>query len=53
MNKKIIASLLMLFVSLSWLGAAVGDWRIHNSYRYATNCCVVGDKVYVLSAGNL
>ena len=53
MNKKIIASLLMLFVSLSWLGAAIGDWRIHNSYRYATNCCVVGDKVYVLSAGNL
>ena len=53
MRKRTFASLLLMFLSLSWLTAAIGDWTIHNSYRYATSCRVMGDKVYVLSAGNL
>lgn len=53
MKKRTIASLLFLFVSLSWLCAAIGDWTVYNSYRNATNCRIMGDKVYVLSAGNL
>ena len=53
MNRRIFASLLLIFLSSAWLCAAIGDWRVHNSYRYATDCRTVGDKVYVLSAGNL
>ncbi len=53
MKKRTIASLLLIFLSLSWLYAAIGDWRAYNSYRNATNCRTIGDKVYVLSAGNL
>ena len=53
MNRRIFASLLLVFLSSAWLCAAIGDWRVHNSYRYATDCRAVGDKVYVLSGGNL
>lgn len=53
MKKRTLASLLLIFLSLSWLCAAIGDWRVYNSYRYATGCRTVGDKVYVLSAGGL
>ena len=53
MNRRIFASLLLIFLSSAWLCAAIGDWRVHNSYRYATDCRTVGDKVYVLSGGNL
>ena len=53
MKKRTFTLLLFVLLSLSWLCAAIGDWTVHNSYRYATNCCIMGDKVYVLSAGNL
>ena len=53
MKKRTFASLLFIFLTLSWLSAAIGDWTTHNSYRYATNCRVMGDKVFVLSGGNL
>lgn len=53
MKKLTISSLFFMFLSLSWLYAEVYDWRVHNSYRYATDCCTMGEKVYVLSAGSL
>lgn len=53
MKKRTFTLLLFVLLSLSWLCAAIGDWTVHNSYRYATNCRIMGDKVYVLSAGNL
>lgn len=53
MKKRTFTLLLFVLLSLSWLCAAIGDWTVHNSYRYATSCRVMGDKVYVLSAGNL
>ena len=53
MKKRTFTLLMFVFLSLSWLCAAIGDWTVHNSYRYATSCRTMGDKVYVLSAGNL
>ena len=53
MKKRTFTLLLFVLLSLSWLCAAIGDWTVHNSYRYATSCRIMGDKVYVLSAGNL
>ena len=53
MKKRTFTLLLFVFLSLSWLVAAIGDWTVYNSYRYATSCRTVGDRVYVLSAGNL
>lgn len=32
---------------------AVGTWRSHLAYHNATQCAVVGDKVYVVSDGSL
>ncbi len=53
MKKRTFTLLMFVFLSLSWLCAAIGDWTVHNSYRYATGCRTMDDKVYVLSAGNL
>ena len=52
MKRGIITSLLILTLSAA-LHAAIGEWKTYNSYRNATSCRVVGDKVYVLSAGSL
>ncbi len=53
MKKRTFVSLMLIFFSLSWLCAAIGDWRVHNSYRYATSCRLMDGKVYVLGEGNL
>ena len=52
MKRGIITSLLILTLTAA-LRAAIGDWKIYNSYRNATSCRVVDDRVYVLSAGSL
>ena len=39
------------FALLVW--ASPGTWRTHLSYHNATQCAVVGDKVYVVSNGSL
>lgn len=53
MKKGFIISLIALTTLFATLHAAIGDWRAYSSYRHATSCRVVGDKVYVLSAGAL
>ena len=53
MKKRIFASLVLFFTLFVALRAAIGDWDVYNSYRNATDCRSVGDKVYVLSAGSL
>lgn len=53
MKKRIFASLALFFTFFVTLCAAIGDWEVYNSYRNATDCRSVGDKVYVLSAGSL
>ena len=53
MKKRTFTLLLFVFLSFAWLQAAIGDWTVHNSYRYATSCRIMGDNVFVVSAGNL
>ena len=51
--RRFLASLLLIFAAMTALHAAIGDWQVYNSYRYATSCRAVGDRLYVLSAGAL
>ena len=53
MKKNIFISLFICFILFLELNAAIGDWRVYNSYYHASDCQVVGDKVYVLAAGKL
>lgn len=53
MRKTILTSLFLIFAALTTLHAAIGEWQVYNSYRYATSCRAVGDRLYVLSAGAL
>ncbi len=53
MRRTILASIFLILATLAPLQAAIGDWQVYNSYRYATSCRAVGDKLYVLSAGAL
>lgn len=43
--------LLLLGNMLAWAG--IGAWRSHLAYHNATQCVVVGDKVYTVSDGSL
>ena len=45
-----IAAFILLPASIN---AATGDWRTHASYRDATYCQVVGERIYVLASGAL
>ena len=53
MKKRFSASLILFLAFFVSLSAAIGDWGVYSSYRNATSCRCVGDKVYVLSAGSL
>ena len=52
MIKRIIL-LIALFISVTDIKAAIGDWTLYTSYHNATHCEVVGKKVYVLASGAL
>lgn len=50
--------LLLFFLALGTFSAlraqiGVGEWRVHMAYHDATDCVVLGDRVWVLSDGSL
>lgn len=54
MRRAIILTLtLLLSSSMGMWSQAIGSWRSHLAYHNATQCVVVGDKVYVVSDGSL
>lgn len=55
MIKKLFLSFAVFFLlaTQSTLHAAIGEWRLHNSYHNATYCQKVKDRIYVLSNGAL
>ena len=52
MTKRIVSIVALLFFSLCSI-AGIGDWRLYPSYQNATQCEIVGEKVYVLASGAL
>ena len=54
MRRAIILTLtLLLSSSMGMWSQAIGSWRSHLAYHNATQCVVVGDKVYIVSDGSL
>ena len=51
MRRVIILTLTLLLSASIW--ATVGSWRSHLAYHNATQCVVLGNKVYVVSDGSL
>ena len=53
MKRTFILTAISLLLSNMSAWAGIGSWRSHLAYHNATQCAVVGDKVYVVSDGSL
>lgn len=53
MKRTFILTAIFLLLSNMFAWAGIGSWRSHLAYHNATQCAVVGDKVYVVSDGSL